>query len=186
MNFTDVIAEAECEEQEYYEQYRAVYEAYVTANTPAPPLRPTRSIHCYIPRDREGANKRLVADYLFDQPRFSEDYFRRRFCMSKRLFMRIINKFPPVLNTFNHLETQPVGKVSRRYRSVLVPSDNLLMGKRMTSSTSICMWVSQLESYSSKIFATSFVLLSVRNSFGHPPPKIVKNSQRFFRYAWQY
>ena len=84
MDFTNLIAEAEREEQEYYEQYRA-------ANTPAPPPQPTRAKRRYIPRDREGAHERLVADYFSDQPRYSEDYFRRRFRMSKRLFMRIVN-----------------------------------------------------------------------------------------------
>ena len=91
MDFTNLIAEAEREEQEYYEQYRAAYEAYVAANTPAPPPQPTRAKRRYIPRDREGAHERLVADYFSDQPRYPEDYFRRRFRMSKRLFMRIVN-----------------------------------------------------------------------------------------------
>ena len=80
---------------------------------------------------------------------------------------------PLVLNTSNHVKTQPVSKVSRRCRSVLVPSDNLLPGKWLICSTSICMWVSQLESYAQKFVASAFVLLSVRNSFGHPQPKIV-------------
>ena len=67
MDFTDLIAEAGREEQEYQEQYRATYEAYVTANTPAPPPRPTRSTRRrYIHRDREGAHERLIADYFFD------------------------------------------------------------------------------------------------------------------------
>ncbi|XP_047948763.1 uncharacterized protein LOC125194547 [Salvia hispanica] len=91
MDFTDIIVEAEREEQEYDEQYRAAYEAYVAANTPAPPPRPTKSTRRYIPRDREGANGRLVANYFFDQPRFPEYYFWRRFRMLKRLFMRIVN-----------------------------------------------------------------------------------------------
>ena len=43
MDFTDLIAESEREEQEYYEQYRAACGAYVAANTPAPPPEPTRS-----------------------------------------------------------------------------------------------------------------------------------------------
>ncbi|KAG6402898.1 hypothetical protein SASPL_135112 [Salvia splendens] len=64
MDFTHLIAEAEREKQEYYEQHRNAYEAYVSVNTPAPPPQPTRSTHRYIHRDREGANKRLVADYF--------------------------------------------------------------------------------------------------------------------------
>ena len=80
---------------------------------------------------------------------------------------------PPSLNIFKKVQTQQVGKVSRRYKSLLVPSDNLLLGKRLTSSTSICMSVSQLESYASRVFATAFVLLSTRNFFGHPPRTIV-------------
>ncbi|XP_047979101.1 uncharacterized protein LOC125221019 [Salvia hispanica] len=79
------MAEAKREEQEYYEQYRATYEAYVAAANPAaPPPRPTRSNRRYIPRDGEGAHERLVVDYFSDTPRFSDtlsvrvEYFQSR------------------------------------------------------------------------------------------------------------
>ena len=43
MDPNEIIAEAEREEQEYYQQYCAACEAYVAAAAPAPPPRPTRS-----------------------------------------------------------------------------------------------------------------------------------------------
>ncbi|XP_022031206.1 uncharacterized protein LOC110932155 [Helianthus annuus] len=42
-----------------------------------------------INRDREGAHERLVADYFADEPLYSETMFRRRFRMSRRLFLRM-------------------------------------------------------------------------------------------------
>ncbi|XP_021840013.1 uncharacterized protein [Spinacia oleracea] len=42
-------------------------------------------------RDREAAHDRLVADYFSDQPIYNEDNFRRRFCMRRPLFLRIVN-----------------------------------------------------------------------------------------------
>ena len=53
MDMNDIIAEAEREEQENYQQYFAAFEAYVVAAASAPPLRPTRSNRRYIPHDQK-------------------------------------------------------------------------------------------------------------------------------------
>ncbi|XP_022003734.1 uncharacterized protein LOC110901199 [Helianthus annuus] len=48
-----------------------------------------RNRNPHIDRDRESANQRLFADYFADEPLYSEAIFRRRFRMSRRLFLRI-------------------------------------------------------------------------------------------------
>ncbi|XP_071704411.1 uncharacterized protein [Rutidosis leptorrhynchoides] len=49
------------------------------------PRAPRRFIH----RDREGTAMRLWNDYFSENPTFPEDYFRRRYRMSRPLFIRI-------------------------------------------------------------------------------------------------
>ncbi|XP_022030926.1 uncharacterized protein LOC110931861 [Helianthus annuus] len=48
-----------------------------------------RNRNPHIDRDRESAHERLVVDYFADEPLYSEAIFRRRFRMSRRLFLRI-------------------------------------------------------------------------------------------------
>ncbi|XP_047953967.1 uncharacterized protein LOC125200352 [Salvia hispanica] len=45
----------------------------------------------YIHRDREQAAARLVRDYFSNNPRWDDTYFRRRFRMSRPLFLHIAN-----------------------------------------------------------------------------------------------
>ncbi|XP_022041815.1 uncharacterized protein LOC110944460 [Helianthus annuus] len=45
----------------------------------------------YIERDRRGAHDRLMKDYFDEEPTYSNEMFRRRFRMSKRLFLRIVH-----------------------------------------------------------------------------------------------
>ncbi|KAJ0938985.1 hypothetical protein HanRHA438_Chr02g0055951 [Helianthus annuus] len=54
---------------------------------------PLRSIlrRKQIERDHEAANALLMRDYFCDQPVYGPREFRRRFRMSKRLFLRITN-----------------------------------------------------------------------------------------------
>ncbi|XP_071738849.1 uncharacterized protein [Rutidosis leptorrhynchoides] len=52
---------------------------------PSIPKAPRRN----FPRDREGKAKQLYNDYFSDDPTFPLDKFRRRYCMSKSLFIRI-------------------------------------------------------------------------------------------------
>ncbi|XP_010693562.2 uncharacterized protein LOC104906494 [Beta vulgaris subsp. vulgaris] len=44
-----------------------------------------------VPRDREGANERLIRDYFCNQPLYDEGQFRQRFRMRKEVFLRITN-----------------------------------------------------------------------------------------------
>ncbi|XP_020262398.1 uncharacterized protein LOC109838358 [Asparagus officinalis] len=46
--------------------------------------------HAVINRDREIVHQNLVIDYFADNPRFGEDMFRRRYRMSRSLFLRIV------------------------------------------------------------------------------------------------
>lgn len=44
-----------------------------------------------INRDREGAHAKLYIDYFVDNPLHNEVMFRRRFQMSRPLFLRIVD-----------------------------------------------------------------------------------------------
>jgi hypothetical protein len=44
-----------------------------------------------IRRDHEGAHERLVEDYFAEEPMYPDSMFRTRFCMNKRLFLRIVD-----------------------------------------------------------------------------------------------
>ncbi|XP_021971280.1 uncharacterized protein LOC110866442 [Helianthus annuus] len=48
-----------------------------------------RNRNLTIDRDRESAHERLVTDFFADEPLYSESIFRRRFRISRRLFLRI-------------------------------------------------------------------------------------------------
>ena len=47
--------------------------------------------HVVINRDRETANHNLFVDYFADNPRYGDDMFRRRYRMSRELFLRIVD-----------------------------------------------------------------------------------------------
>ena len=47
--------------------------------------------HAVINRDREAADRILFADYFADNPRYNDGMFRRRFRMSRNLFLRIVD-----------------------------------------------------------------------------------------------
>ncbi|XP_073021858.1 uncharacterized protein [Primulina eburnea] len=46
--------------------------------------------HVVINRDRLAAKQRLYNDYFFESPMYNESMFKRRFRMSRRLFLRIM------------------------------------------------------------------------------------------------
>lgn len=45
-----------------------------------------------VPRDMFGSNLRIVAQYFANPPMYNDKFFRRRFRMSKNLFLRIVDK----------------------------------------------------------------------------------------------
>ena len=47
--------------------------------------------HVVINRDRETAYHNLFVDYFADNPRYGDDMFRRRYRMSRELFLRIVD-----------------------------------------------------------------------------------------------
>ncbi|XP_020245164.1 protein ALP1-like [Asparagus officinalis] len=47
--------------------------------------------HIVINRDRENADRNLFNDYFSENPRYNDSMFRRRFRMSRDLFLRIVN-----------------------------------------------------------------------------------------------
>ncbi|XP_021986845.1 uncharacterized protein LOC110883386 [Helianthus annuus] len=66
--------------------------------------RPEREIKTrdYIERDRRAANDRLMKDYFDEAPTYpNPEVFRRRFRMSKRLFLRIVEDFE---NNFDYFK----------------------------------------------------------------------------------
>ncbi|XP_042005704.1 uncharacterized protein LOC121754407 [Salvia splendens] len=44
-----------------------------------------------VHRDHVAAHQRLFDDYFAEQPRFGDNFFRRRFMMHRDLFMHIVN-----------------------------------------------------------------------------------------------
>ena len=58
----------------------------------------------YIVRDRLAANDRLMQDYFNDPPTYDEATFRRRFRMSKRLFLRIVGDLE---RDYEHFQQRP-------------------------------------------------------------------------------
>ncbi|KAK9268178.1 hypothetical protein L1049_010620 [Liquidambar formosana] len=46
----------------------------------------------HISRDRISGHKQLIEDYFAENPTFPANYFRRRFRMSRPLFLRILNE----------------------------------------------------------------------------------------------
>ncbi|XP_047948874.1 uncharacterized protein LOC125194672 [Salvia hispanica] len=64
-------------------------QAALQQQQPAVP-RPIRH-RAIVPRDHIAAHQRLYDDYFAEQPRFGDNFFRRRFRMHSDLFMRIVN-----------------------------------------------------------------------------------------------
>ncbi|GJT91056.1 RNA-directed DNA polymerase, eukaryota [Tanacetum coccineum] len=72
-----------------YEHFVALCEQEVEGSRSGPKRRRT-----YIPLEREDAEQRLIDDYFGDDeflPKYPEENFRRRYCMSSTLFNKIVN-----------------------------------------------------------------------------------------------
>ncbi|XP_066365410.1 protein ALP1-like [Miscanthus floridulus] len=67
--------------------------AQIVSNFSNAKRRPGGSVpsHRVIYRDREGGHDRMFQDYLADNPTYGPDIFRRRYMMSRELFLRIMN-----------------------------------------------------------------------------------------------
>jgi hypothetical protein len=59
----------------------------------------------YIERHREQANEKLMRDYFVEDPKFGEHFFRHRYRMSQRLFLKIVGdieaSFPYFQTTYD-------------------------------------------------------------------------------------
>ncbi|GKD88618.1 hypothetical protein Tco_1364125 [Tanacetum coccineum] len=65
-----------------------------------------------INRDREGAEERLMADYFNDHYRYPLYYFRRRYRMRQKIFLKIVKDIStyeadPLLDHFNFFRVRP-------------------------------------------------------------------------------
>ncbi|XP_022030855.1 uncharacterized protein LOC110931785 [Helianthus annuus] len=62
----------------------------------------------YIQQDRQAANDRLIKDYFAEEPTYpNPEVFRRRFRMSKRLFLRIVEDLE---NTYDYFKQKADAK----------------------------------------------------------------------------
>ncbi|XP_021742721.1 uncharacterized protein LOC110708802 [Chenopodium quinoa] len=51
----------------------------------------SKKTRTFLPRDREGADDRLISDYFSNTPLYDDKKFRRRFLMQKHVFIRIVD-----------------------------------------------------------------------------------------------
>ncbi|XP_047942556.1 uncharacterized protein LOC125189310 [Salvia hispanica] len=86
--FFDAVNEAaaECLAQMQREQAVAEEVAAAVARVPCSIRRRT-----YVPREQDVAHERLFADYFSENSRWGPNVFRRRFRMSRNLFLRIVH-----------------------------------------------------------------------------------------------
>ncbi|XP_021629566.1 putative nuclease HARBI1 [Manihot esculenta] len=66
--------------------------------------------HVVINRDREAADRNLFLDYFSDNPRFNDVMFRRRYRMSRNLFLRIVDAIK-AHDTYFEQQRDAVGKI---------------------------------------------------------------------------
>ena len=88
-------------EEEFEWQVLEELEAYTTREAErlleralqprVPRPRPVVHRRAVTDRDHVAAHQRLYDDYFAEQPRFGDNLFRRRFRMSRELFMRIVD-----------------------------------------------------------------------------------------------
>ncbi|XP_020253854.1 uncharacterized protein LOC109830908 [Asparagus officinalis] len=88
--------------------------------------------HAVINRDRETTHQNLVIDYFADNPRFGEDMFRRRYRMSRSLFLRIVDAmkdhdyyFQQRSDGLGRMGLSPLQKVTAIFRMLVygLPAD---------------------------------------------------------------
>ncbi|XP_047337985.1 putative nuclease HARBI1 [Impatiens glandulifera] len=88
--------------------------------------------HIVINRDRENAHHRLYNDYFSDNPVYNEIMFRRRYRMSRSLFIRIVDAvkdhdryFQQRWDNTSRLGLSPIQKITTAFRMLAygVPAD---------------------------------------------------------------
>ena len=88
--------------------------------------------HIVVRRDRKAAHHNLFNDYFSDNPRYGEDFFRRRFRMSRSLFLRIVDAvkshnpyFEQRTDALGRLGLSPLQKITAAFRMLAygVPAD---------------------------------------------------------------
>ncbi|KAJ0544286.1 hypothetical protein HanRHA438_Chr09g0424291 [Helianthus annuus] len=78
-----------------------------------------------LERDWLGAHERLMQDYFCENPLYDDEHFRRRFRMSRCLFLKISNDLASEFPFFLHKEKVLVAKlVPLEYKSVLLQLGN--------------------------------------------------------------
>jgi len=104
---------------------------------------PSRQV---VPRDIHAGNSRIVADYFADPPIYNDRFFRRRFRMSKPLFLRIVqgveahdDYFRQRPNAVGLLGATALQKVVGAFRMLAydVPADSMDEVVRLAESTMI-------------------------------------------------
>ena len=99
---------------------------------------PPRRRRTYIHRNREEAAARLERDYFSPNPVWGDIYFRRRFRMSRPLFLHIANTLAAREEFFRE-GFDAVGRPSHTtLQNVLRRSISLLLDKRRMRSTNTC------------------------------------------------
>uniref|UniRef100_A0A0D3BUP2 DDE Tnp4 domain-containing protein n=2 Tax=Brassica oleracea var. oleracea TaxID=109376 RepID=A0A0D3BUP2_BRAOL len=87
---------------------------------------------CFIHRDRESAHDRLFNDYFSETPKYNDILFRRRYRMSRSLFLRILheveghdNYFTQRRDTMGRLGLSSIQKVTVVFRMLAygLPAD---------------------------------------------------------------
>ncbi|XP_047314080.1 putative nuclease HARBI1 [Impatiens glandulifera] len=88
--------------------------------------------HIVINRDREAADRRLYNDYFSDNPLYNDTMFRRRYRMSRSLFLRIVDTvkdhdgyFQQRSDNIGRLGLSPIQKITSVFRMLAygVPAD---------------------------------------------------------------
>ena len=86
VNFSSSSSSEESSDEETYtlawQMFAMAYHRLQHTSTPT-----RRSIN----RNREVAHQRLIEDYFSENPLYGEEIFRRRFRLSKELFLRIVS-----------------------------------------------------------------------------------------------
>ncbi|KAL3618490.1 hypothetical protein CASFOL_037572 [Castilleja foliolosa] len=102
--------------------------------------------HIFINRGREEAHQRLLADYFTNNLAYNEDMFRRRYRMSRSLFLRIVdavkdhdNYFQQRTDRADRLGLSPLQKITAVFRMLAygAPADSMDEYIKIGESTAI-------------------------------------------------